>query len=44
MPRIYKPTGSSENKAMTPAKENKKQEPKAPKPAKDDGKKDSSEH
>lgn len=44
MPRIYKNISPSENKVMTPAKEIKKQEPKAQKPAKDDDKKDNSEN
>ena len=44
MPRIYKPISPRENKAITPAKETKKQEQKAQKPAKDDDKKDDGEH
>ncbi len=43
MPRIYKSKDPYENKAVTPEKENKKQEPKMPKPLKDDNKKDDNE-
>lgn len=44
MPRVYKQFKSSENKAITPNKENKKQESKPVQPDKEPGKKDSGEH
>ncbi len=43
MPRIYKPMKPRENKAITPAKENEKQEPKMPKSEKDYGKNNNNE-